>query len=131
MNEQMKSDIDKSATGIQAIKAAARATHLAQYGEEASTFIDGLVDLNFRSSTLMLMLEGATPAVQFMAADVLAGFCAEISSFRGAGLNADLTPELFDKYLKASQAVSDAMIKQMRKDADAAMSRLIVQSHLH
>lgn len=131
MNEQTKSDIDKSATSIQAIKAAARATHLAQYGEEASTFIDGLVDLGFRVSTLMLMLEGAPPAVQRMAAGVLADFCAEISSLRVAGLNADLTPELFDKYLKAAQAVSDAMIKQMRGDADAAMSRLIVPSHLH
>ena len=30
MNEQTKSDIDKSATSIQAIKAAALATHLAQ-----------------------------------------------------------------------------------------------------
>ena len=131
MNEQTKSDIDKSATSIQAIKAAARATHLAQYGEEASTFIDGLVDLRFRISTLMLMLEGAPPAVQVMAAGVLADFCAEISSFRGVELNADLTPELFDKYLKAAYAVSDAMIKQMREDADAAMSRLIVPSHLH
>lgn len=125
MNEQTKS------ASIQAIKAAARATHLAQYGEEASTFIDGLVDLGFRSSTLMLMLEGAPPAVQLMAAGVLADFCAEISSLRGAGLNADLTPELFDKYLKAARAVSDAMIEQMRGDADAAMSRLIVPSHLH
>ena len=131
MNEQTKSDIDKSATSIQAIKAAARATHLAQYGEEASTFIDGLVDLRFRISVLMLMLEDAPPAVQFMAAGVLADFFAEISSFRGVELNADLTPELFDKYLKAAYAVSDAMIKQMRKDADAAMSRLIVPSHLH
>ena len=131
MNEQMKSDLDKSATGIQAIKAAARATHLAQYGEEASTFIDGLVDLSFRSGTLMLMLEGAPPAVQFMAVGVLADFCAEIASLRGAGLIEDLTPDLFDKYLKASQAVSDAMIKQMREDAEAAMSRLIVPSHLH
>lgn len=131
MNEQTKSDIDKSATSIQAIKAAARATHLAQYGEEASTFIDGLVDLMFRISTLMLMLEGAPPAAQLMAADVLADFCAEILPLRGAGLNADLTPELLDKYLKASQAVSDAMIKQMRGDVDAAMSRLIVPSHLH
>ena len=77
----------------------------------------------------MLMLENAPPAVQFMAAGVLADFCAEISSFRG--VNADLTPELFDKYLKAAHAVSDAMIKQMRGDADAAMSRLIVPSHLH
>lgn len=131
MNEQTKSDIDKSATSIQAIKAAARATHLAQYGEEASTFIDGLVDLRFRISVLMLMLEDAPPAVRLMAAGVLADFGAEISSLRGAGLNADLTPELFDKYLKAAQAVSDAMIKQMRGDADAAMSRLIVPSHLH
>ena len=105
----------KSATSIQAIKAAARATHLAQYGEEASTFIDGLVDLRFRISTLMLMLKDAPPAVQFMAAGVLADFCAEISSFRGVELNADLTPELFDKYLKAAHAVSDAMIKQMRR----------------
>ena len=131
MNEQTKSDIDKSATSIQAIKAAARATHLAQYGEEASTFIDGLVDLMFRISTLMLMLEGAPPAAQLMAADVLADFCVEILPLRGAGLNADLTPELLDKYLKAAHAVSDAMIKQMRGDADAAMSRLIVPSHLH
>ena len=131
MNEQTKSDVYKSATGIQAIKAAARATHLAQYGEEASTFIDGLVDLRFRISALMFMLEDAPSAVQFMAAGVLADFCAEIASLRGAGLIEDLTPELFDKYLKASQAVSDAMIKQMREDADAAMSRLIVPSHLH
>ena len=131
MNEQTKSDLDKSATGIQAIKAAARATHLAQYGEEASTFIDGLVDLNFRSGTLMLMLEGAPTAVRVMAANMLADFCAEITELRGAGMNADLTPELLDKYLKASRAVSDAMIKQMREDADAAMSRLIVPSHLH
>lgn len=131
MNEQMKSDIDKSATGIQAIKAAARAMHIAQYGEEASTFIDGLVDLSFRSSTLMLMLEGAPPAVQFMAGGVLTDFCAEILSFRGAGLNADLTPELLDKYLKAAQAVSNAMIKQLREDAKAAVSRLIVPPHLH
>ena len=131
MNEQTKSDIYKSATSIQAIKAAARATHLAQYGEEASTFIDGLVDLRFRISVLMLMLEDAPPAAQLMAADVLADFCAEILSLRGVELNADLTPELFDKYLKAAHAVSDAMIKQMRGDADAAMSRLIVPSHLH
>ena len=131
MNEQMKSDIDKSTTSIQAIKAAARATHLAQYGEEASTFIDGLVDLSFRISVLMPMLEDAPPAVQLMAAGVLADLCAEISSFRGAGLIEDITPELFDKYPKAAHAVSDAMIKQMRGDADAAMSRLIVPSHLH
>ena len=131
MNEQTKSDIDKSATSIQAIKAAARATHLAQYGEEASTFIDGLVDLRFRGGTLMLMLEDAPPAVQFMAVGVLADFCAEIASLRGAGLIEVLTPDLFDKYLKAAQAVSDAMIKQMQEDAEAAMSRLIVPSHLH
>lgn len=130
MNEQTKSDIDKSATSIQAIKAAARATHLAQYGEEASTFIDGLVDLRFRISVLMLMLEDAPPAVQFMAAGVLADFCAEISSFRGVELNADLTPELFDKYLKAAHAVAIQMVEQMEKDAAAAMPRLVVPSHL-
>lgn len=131
MNEQTKSDIDKSTTSIQAIKAAARATHLAQYGEEASTFIDGLVDLMFRISTLMLMLEGAPPAAQLMAADVLTDLCAEISSFRGVELNADLTPELFDKYLKAAHAAAIQMVEQMEKDAAAAMSRLIAPSHLH
>ena len=131
MNEQLNEKLDESANNVRAIKTAARATCVAQYGEETATFVEGLIDLSFRAGALMAAMSSAPEAVQIMTVALLTDLCAEVSAHRAAALEPPMAPDDFAKHVLAAQAVATQMVEQMEKDAEAAYSRLIVPSHLH
>ena len=131
MNEQLNEKFNESANNVRAIKTAARATCVAQYGEETATFVEGLIDLSFRTGALMAAMSGVPETVQIMTVVLLSDLCAEVAAHRAAALEPPMAPDDFAKHVLAAKAVANQMVEQMEKDAEAAYSRLIVPSHLH
>ena len=92
MNEETEEAVVNSARSVRAIRTAAMATHVAQYGEEAAAYIDGLVVVLFHRDTLLTAARYAPPAVALLMCNVLNKFVTEIASWRaGASAKRSLT----------------------------------------
>ena len=119
---------------IQALKAAAHATHAAQYGEKVADCISTLASTGFNAMTLLVALREAPPPVQAIALTVLTEFSSRLAAYRAAELELELGTELskedFNTYLELSHKLTDEMMELILEGAKQARQALIVPSHM-
>ena len=124
----------KTFDAIQDLKAAAHATHAAQYGEKVADCIGMLANMGFEAMTLIVALRQAPSSVQTMALTVLTEFGSRLAAYRAAELEMELGTEMskedFNTYLGLSQKLTNEMMELMLEGTEQAASPLIVPSHM-
>ena len=123
MNQQLEQAKQESETKIVVMRKQAQAAFIAKYGDEAASFIGGIIDLSFRTGVVVAMLDGAPPPLRAAIIDLLSDLSSEISHSRGEA--AGIADEHLVTYINEAMDTAADMVMQMQTDAEAAMSRII------
>ena len=123
MNQQFQQAKQDFENKMLAMREKAQATFIAKYGEHTANFIGGIIDLSFRNSVVIAMLDGATPLLRAAIIDLLSDLSAEISQSRGQA--AGIADEHLVTYVNEAMDASANMVEHMQTDAEAAMSRIL------